>query len=147
MRSRHNIQFTIKNISGDEKVYNLLPLKRKEAAWVAHTFLRTLLRSLSDIINKGGQEALFDALASIDFSTIWRLGGILLKNAEIRCPDRIVRIDDLEECEYFEDNPEELYLAIFHGVKENYPNFFSKGLLGLVHGGLGPQASQSRQET
>jgi hypothetical protein len=130
-RDQHNLKFTLTNFEGEEVTYNLLPLKRKNAAYVSHRFLQTLLKGFAKAA-KGGQEALLEALSAIEFDVLWDLASILLKGAEIHGAGGIARIDNLDESEYFEDRPEELYLAVFNGVKENYPGVFSRvrGLLG-----------------
>jgi hypothetical protein len=130
-RDQHNLKFQIKNLSGEQVTYNLLPLKRKTAAYVSHRFLQTLLRGFAKAA-QGGQEALLEALSDIDFDTLWDLASTILKDAEIHHMNGVEKISDLDESEYFEENPEELYLAVAHGVRENYPKFFSriKGLLG-----------------
>ena len=132
MRDQHNLKFKITNLSGEQITYNLLPLKRKQAAYVAHTFLQTLLKSLGTAAS-GGTEALLEALGNVEFETIWNLASILLRDAEIHHENGIERIGDLEQTDYFSENPEELYLAVFSGIKENYPKFFLK-VRGLLDG-------------
>lgn len=131
-RDQHNLKFKIKNLSGEQVTYNLLPLKRKEAAYVSHTFLQTLLRGFAKA-SQGGQEALLDALSMVEFDTLWDLASILLRDAEIHTPNGIERIDNLDRTEYFEDRPEELYMAVAYGIKENYPGVFSR-VRGLLDG-------------
>ena len=127
----HNINFLITNLSGEKREYNLQPLKRKDAAFVAHTFLQTLLKGFSkatagsrDKIDQ--QTGILKALSEIDFETVWGLASMLLKYASVKTEDETIIIDDLDECDHFADNPDELYLVIFHGVKENFPKVFSK---------------------
>lgn len=126
---RTSIQFTIKNLEGKEKKYFLQPLRRKDAAFVAHTFLRSLLKGLSGVTAKGGgQAALLQALSDIDFDLLWGMAEVLLRYSTIKQgkDNPIIEIEDLNETDYFERNPEELYMAVFNGVKENYPEVFTK---------------------
>ncbi len=127
----HNINFSLTNLSGEKREYNLQPLKRKDAAFVAHTFLQTLLKGFSKATAGSSNQAesqagILNALSEIDFDTVWGLASILLKYASVKTEDETIVIDDLEKCDYFAENPDELYIVIFHGVKENFPKVFSK---------------------
>ena len=127
----HNINFVITNLSGEKREYNLQPLKRKDAAFVAHSFLQTLLKGFSQATagaaDKADQQSgILKALSEIDFETVWGLASMLLRYASIKTEDETIVINDLDECDHFSDNPDELYLVIFHGVKENFPKVFSK---------------------
>ena len=131
MDPKISIQFEITNLGGEKKQYFLQPLKRKTAAHVAHTFLQTLFRGLSKAgraEDEDKQSAVLDAIASIEFETLWGLASELLRNSTIQqgVGKPIIQIDTLENTDYFEDNPDELYQAVFFGVKENFPKVFSR---------------------
>ncbi|NIV93793.1 hypothetical protein GWN42_13590 [candidate division KSB1 bacterium] len=141
----HNIKFVLTNLSGEKVEYDLQPLKRKDAAYVAHTFLQTILKALSGAIAGSGDsnekaKAVVDSLSKIDFETIWSMASILLKYARIKTENGIVEINDLDECDYFAENPDELYLAVYHGILENYPKVFSR--VRDLMSGLGQQISE-----
>jgi len=141
----HNINFSLTNLSGEKREYNLQPLKRKDAAFVAHSFLQTLLKGFSKATagapNQVDQQAgILKALSEIDFETVWGLAAMLLRYAIIKTEDETITIEDLDECDHFAENPDELYLVIFHGVKENFPKVFSKvrDRIGAIAGDLIP---------
>jgi len=127
----HNINFSLTNLSGEIREYNLQPLKRKDAAYVAHTFLQTLLKGFSEATAGASDKAesqsrILKALGEIEFETIWGLASMLLKYASVKTETETIVIDDLEKSDYFAENPDEIYLVIFHGIKENFPKVFSK---------------------
>lgn len=148
---RTSIQFTIKNLEGKEKKYFLQPLRRKDAAFVAHNFLRALLKGLSGINQRkmkgDGQAALLQALSDIDFDLLWGLAEVMLRYSTIKQgkDNPIIEIEDLNETDYFDENPEELYLAVFNGIKENFPKVFTK-VRGLL-GGLGQKATPDQKDS
>lgn len=125
-----SIQFTLKNLSGEEKRYFLFPLKRKTASLVAHLFLQTILKGMSQALKDTDSENTYSnvlkALSEIDFDVLWGMAIHLFKNATIKSKSETIEIESLDESDYFSENPDELYIAVYHGVKENYPKVFSR---------------------
>jgi hypothetical protein len=133
-RDPHNIKFVITDLAKDRKQYDLVPLTRKDAAYVMHSSLRTVLKGLAEASGKSTSgfdtSALLKALSEIEFETLWSIARVILRGAQIKNvvkgQGEITLIDDLDDTDYFTENPDELYLAVYHGVIENYPKVFSK---------------------
>jgi hypothetical protein len=92
---------------------------------VFHNTLTTLVSAVADVaVNKGESQtdAVFKAVQTLDFDTVWDLAEVLLRFAILDGEE----IQDLNETDYFTDRPEELYLAVFHAVMLNYPKVFLK---------------------
>jgi hypothetical protein len=128
---QHEVTVDIKSfISGKTKKYKFVPLKRKEAAEVFHTVLLSVISIIGSSASKDGKDSVqtvMVALRGIDFVTFWLLAEKLLKFVIIDNEE----IADINETDYFTDNPEELYLAVFHAVLINYPKVFGK-LQGII---------------
>jgi hypothetical protein len=109
-----------------KKEYRFVPLKRKDAACVFHNTLLTLVSALADVSGQVSAEdrtaAFLRALKTLDFDTLWALAEKLLRFSILDNEE----IKDINETEYFDEKPEELYLAVFHAIVENYPGFFGK---------------------
>jgi hypothetical protein len=134
MKHRDDLKVKVKTLDG-EKEYVFLALVRKDAAEVFHGVLTALISavagiSVSDEENK--IDAVFKALNTLDFDTVWSLGEKLLRFAILDG----VEIKDLNDTDYFDDHPEELYLAIFHAVMLNYPKVLLKVREALSGSGL-----------
>lgn len=129
---QHEIVVEIKSIiTGKTKVYKFVPLKRKEAAEVFHNTLLAILSVIGSTSQETGSSSLqtiMQALKGIDFVTFWSLAEKLLRFVIIDNEE----IVDINETDYFRDNPEELYQAVFHAVLKNYPGVFGKiqGVIG-----------------
>ena len=129
MSDLKEIKIVITCLDGTKKNYNMMPLKRKEAVQVFHRVLQNVLGVLAQAGQSDGATMtdLFSALKTIEFEDFWWMAEKILKfvvvdNQEIR---------DINDTDYFVDNIDELYLAVFHGILENYPKVFFqfKGLL------------------
>lgn len=113
------------------KIYKFTPLKARRGQEVFHKTVRVLLGTIGGAIGPdGGTEKLFGAIADIDFGTIHELARELLTGCEIK-PDpnnlsKFVIIDDIDSTDYFDDNNEELYIAIYHALRVSYPKSFSR---------------------
>jgi len=130
-----NIKF--KTLDDREVEYQLTPLKRKEAALVFHNTLVVVLKAMGEVsADEDKQGALLKALDVLDFETVWGLASKLLRNSIIKSDKGFVEVKNLDECDYFTDRPDEMYLAIFHAVKANFPKFFS-GMMAKV--GFNPE--------
>jgi len=132
-RDPHSIQFTITDLDKERKQYDLIPLRRKDAAFVMHSFLRTILKGLSEAVKKDqsmNMASILGALSEVEFDTLWAIAEYIFQGAEIKNvikgKGEITRIDNLNDTDYFTENPDELYLAVYYGVLENYPKVFSK---------------------
>lgn len=123
--SELNIEFT--TLDGREVKYQLTALKRKEAALVFHNTLRTLLSSFLEAGEDGSntQAAFVGALRNFEFDLFWDLASRLLKNCMVFADDKIVEIKSIDLTDYFDDRQDEMYWAVFHAVKANFPKFFS----------------------
>jgi len=120
---RHQSTVKVKTLDG-EKEYNFVLLKRREAAEVFHNTLLVLAGALSEVV-KSGDNTDFDlgkALQALDFSVLWDLATKLLSGAMVDGNE----LGELEESSYFEEQPEELYIAVWHAIQANYPRVFSK---------------------
>jgi hypothetical protein len=115
----------MKTLTG-EKDLQLVPLKRKDAAEVFHTTLITLVSTVAEISKTRSDDdrtfALFKAVEQVEFSKIWGLADKLLANAIIDG----VEIKSMDETDYFEQNPLDLYVAVTYAIIENWPDFFGK---------------------
>ena len=120
---RHQRTIKVKTLEG-EKEYNFVLLKRKEAAEVFHNTLLVVAGAFSELVkaDKSKPEDLLIAMKTFDFDTLWSLAEKLLRGVMIDGSE----IGDLEETSYFEEQPEELYIAVWHGIQVNYPKVFSK---------------------
>lgn len=128
----------IKTLDGTKK-FCFVPLRRREAAKVFHNSVKLIVEALANIgtsINNEtvNPEGLSRALKVLDFDLLWDL-------AEKICKLMIVDGNDVADIEdYFGENPEELYLVLFHGIRLNYPKqcgqimkrLGDSGLAGLV---------------
>lgn len=124
MTVRQDLKTTVKTFEG-EKEYIFCALVRKDAARVFHNTLTTLISAVADVaVSKGESQtdAVFKAIKTLDFDTVWDLAEVLLRFAILDGEE----IQDLNETDYFTDRPEELYLAVFHAVMLNYPKVFLK---------------------
>jgi hypothetical protein len=107
------------------KCYEFEILHRREAARIFHSTLTSIAGALAGALDaKGGvsTEAIFKAIKSIDFDTIWDLAESLLRH----CSVDGVELGPLDESDYYQDNQIELYLAIWHAINANFPSVFSK---------------------
>jgi len=116
----------VKTFEG-EKDYLFVGLKRIEAMRVFHNVLLTVLEGIAQVGNAKTDEAkglaMLSAIRVLDFDTFfYKLAVPLLNNVIIDDEE----IGDLESTEYFETRPEELYLAVYHAILLNYPDFFGK---------------------
>jgi hypothetical protein len=117
----------IKTLEGTKK-YAFQLLTRRDAAEVFHNSIQTILKAIAGVdlgaMQKGdvSVDSLVKGLSSVDFDTVWGLGEKLLRFVQIDGEE----IADINESDYFGENPEELYLAIVYAVKVNYPKVFSK---------------------
>jgi len=140
MTIRQDLKATVKTLEG-EKEYIFQALIRKDAARVFHNVLTAVVSAVADIAVAEGAsqtDAVFKAIKTLDFDTVWDLAEVLLKFSFLDGTE----IKDLNDTDYFTDRPEELYLAVFHAVQLNYPKVFLKlketlsgsGLQGILQG-------------
>lgn len=131
----------IKGLDGVEKEYRFVPLTRRDAVQVFHESLQVILRAISGAsgalqvdktsLRKSTIEPLkaLEGLSRVDFETVWALAEKLLAWVVIDGET----FEDINQTDYFGDNPDEIYLAVYHAVSLNYPKVFS-GLPGLLAG-------------
>jgi hypothetical protein len=119
------------NTPDGPKTYTFQLLKRKKAARVFHESLQQIIKLIAGAVDKNaGTAGLIQAVESLDFNTFWGLAQTLLRGGNVR-PDpenagHVVPFGNLDETDYFEDCREELYLAVYHALKVNYPKSFSR---------------------
>lgn len=124
----------VKTLEG-EKTYAFQLLTRRAAVEVFHKSIQTILQTIAGIdlgaVQRGdiSVDGLARGLAAIEFEIVWALGEKLLAFVQINGEE----IQDINQSDYFGENPEELYIAIVHGIKVNYPKVFSK-LRGALEG-------------
>lgn len=136
------LKATFKTLDDREVTYQFTALKRKEAALVFHNTLRTLLSGLAGAGREDGGVDFVEALKGFEFELFWSLAKKLLKFCIVTSDKGVVEIKDLDATDYFEDRWDELYYAVFHAVKENYPKFFS-GLMESLGFSLESQEDKS----
>ena len=117
-----DLKVKIKNFSGEEKEFNFVALTRKNAMNVFHDSISAILSAIAEINEDSKDVSVFKALKAIDFDMFWSLAEKLLKHVIINGQE----ITDINETDYFDDNPEEMYLAVYHAIRLNYPKVFSK---------------------
>jgi hypothetical protein len=142
LESLGKAQAKVKTLDG-EKIFIFELLNAKDNMRVFHDVVQTLIASIASVadLDGGGVELsrLGDAVQMLSFDKVRNLAKLLLTGMQIK-PDmknlnKIVVIDDIDDCEYFMDCPEELYIAIFHAIRANYPKSFSR--LATKMGGFG----------
>lgn len=122
---------TIKTLNG-EKVYKFKLLRRKQAARIYHNTIKALLGALASVAGKDGKksaESIARAIDGLEFDLVWELAEALLKGAVIQ-PDpdnlnNVVSITNLSESDYYDEEREELYIALYHALEANYPKSFA----------------------
>lgn len=126
---KEQIKFTVRSLSGPAE-YNLEPLTRKESLKIFHTVSEILVSGLGEIVagltKKGDfdEKALLDISKAFDFDKVFSVGSAVFRAAVIVNETGKYEIDDLENSDYFDDRPEEFYLAIAYAVRENWPKLF-----------------------
>lgn len=130
-RAKNEIKFEYKSLDGEVRKCTLTPLKRKEALRVFHTALGSVVIAITDS-EKGKGIDIEKVVNALDFDKLWDLADSLLEHAVIDT----FEIKSIDDTDFFEDKPEELYIILIKAIKENYPDFFTK-LMNLTKGGLG----------
>lgn len=124
-----------KTLSGEVRSYQFCKLRHREAAEVLHNTLQAVIVSLAEMFSAmspgefGGLSNLklipIDKVLSVakqlDFGTVWGLASVLLRNAVL---DNQTIGPDIDKTDYFTGRHDELYIALYHAVKENYPELF-----------------------
>ncbi len=131
---------TVKTLDG-EKLYTFRLLRKRDAARIYHQTVSVLISTIAQAVGDGGPAAKIEAVKAIDFDTFWGLASALLKGCAIRPnpdnPDHIVSIGDLDDTEYFDDEREELYIAVYYALRANFPK--SWGRIEKAAAGFGPK--------
>jgi hypothetical protein len=138
-------QKKITGLDGVEKTYTFVPLVRMEAAEVLNTTVRSVLATLEKsteaaallFSESGGAEKELSIMAKVaasafqalTFKEFWGTARKLLKDCVIMAPGMpVVEIKSLDDCDYFTEHPEELYIACFKALTVTFPNFFSQAV-------------------
>jgi hypothetical protein len=124
-RVMRDLEVEVKTLEGVKK-YSFVALRRKEAARVFHGVLEVVIVAVANIAEANSQDeraaAIMRAVKTLDFETFWGLARTLLRFVIVDGKE----IQDIEETDYFEDRPEELYIATVHAILENWPKLFSR---------------------
>jgi hypothetical protein len=121
----------VKTLDG-EKVYKFKLLKARENMRVYFGTIKNLMQSFAVLASdyKGFNVAsIGTAIKGLEYDVFIDLaktllrGTIIMPNPDV---DKFETIDNLEECEYYIDKPEEMYVAVFEALKANYPKSFSR---------------------
>jgi hypothetical protein len=134
---RQDLKKKVKTLEG-EKEYVFCALVRKDAARVFHNTLSAVVSAVAGISASSDEDkadAVFKAINTLDFDTLWGLAEVLLKFAILDGES----IEDLNDTDYFNERPEELYLAVFHAVLLNWPSVLLKVREALSGSGLPDQ--------
>ena len=121
-KQKADIEFTLDGVD-----YSLVPMTQRTAANVFHNCLSHVLAAVARAVT-GSTDAermgnFAAGLAKVaTFDDVWFLLQNLMKSAMINGKE----ISDLENEEVFSEYPHHMYLVIYHGVKGNWPNYFSK---------------------
>jgi hypothetical protein len=143
-------QKKITGLDGIEKTYTFVPLVRMEAAEVLNTTVRSVLATLEKSTEAaallfsesgGGDEQELAVMAKVaasafqalTFKEFWGTARKLLRGCVIMAPNMpVIEIKSLDDCDYFTEHPEELYVACFKAVMVTFPNFFSHAMAKIV---------------
>ena len=121
MGIKSDIEF---ELSGVE--YSLTPMKQKRAANVFHNCLGRVLSAVAGAVtgetNEQKMASFAKAIAKTEFDDVWFILENLMVNAMVDGKE----IKELESSGIFDENPHHMYLVIYHGVKGNWPGYFSK---------------------
>lgn len=68
----------------------------------------------------------------LPFDMLWALGEKIFAGAVIEGPEKLAKVVDLNECDYFTDRYEEYMLGLFWGLDVSYPRVFGKARKALA---------------
>ena len=111
----------VRDLSGQEKEYILPVLLRKDAADIFQNTCLSLFSIVRITLHEHGSPAAATEVSKISFDDFWLLARRLLSDKMIV---NKICIGDIDNSNYFEENPDELYIAIFNSIRLNYPNIF-----------------------
>ena len=129
MTQREQIKFTVRGLSGHSE-YNLEPLTRKESLRVFHNVSELLVSGLGGVVQgftKGedlDEKAILDISRAFDFDKVYAIGSAVFRAAVIVGEESKHEIGALQDSDYFDDRPEEFYLAIAYAIRANWPKVF-----------------------
>lgn len=144
MGKQSDIEFTLGDVE-----YTLTPMKQKVAAHVFHNCLGRVLAAIAHAVtgetNEEKMSSFATAIAKTEFEDVWFILKHLMTNAMVND----FEVGDLESSNVFDENPHHMYLVIYHGVKGNWPGYFSKmeakmsGFASTLKSTLGSMAQQA----
>lgn len=136
------------NQDGDDLAITYRPLVRRDAMEIEYNTLGTIMDALSGSFHH--VLALFSEVAktedgsvpiqstlhvanaiasvhkSIPFEVLWGVAEKVLCGAVIEAPNRLGKIEELKDSDFFTDRIDEFVLAIFWGLDVSFPRAFSK---------------------
>lgn len=126
-----DLKATIKGLDGLEKEYVFNKLHGKQASKVFHEACLVVVPILfSGLDLSDNMSALAYKLKDVSFDDVWDLAENLLSFVIIDGTE----IRDINKSDYFGENPDELYIAVYHAVKLNFPKIFNN--LSSIQGSL-----------
>lgn len=134
-----------KTIEGKDRIISFHLLKRKHASKVYADTVKIALKALGSLTSAGDDPAkIFEALDSLDHdAVIWPLAEALLEGAILEfnpgAQSGVLEIHSLEDTDFFDDNWDEMYLLIWHGIQANYPKSLARLRAKLQGLGLKPK--------
>lgn len=146
-------EIIIKGIDGVKKKYCFIPLTKKEANYVLYTLtgsaiesaggsmeaLRELVADLPSDMDKEAARAIVEKkgwgavltiarsyFKAVPHEVFWDVASRVLRGCTILSEAKVVKIENLDDCDYFDDCPDEMFIAVARGLGVSYGNFFKR---------------------
>jgi hypothetical protein len=119
-----------KTLDGEFRAVRFELLKRKAASRIYHTTISAIIDTISSVgFKAASSQNVQSVMSSLDHDTvIWPLAEILLRGGSFKTSpdDDLQAFGDLEKCDHFEDNWDELYLLLYKGIEANFPKSITR---------------------
>jgi len=143
----------IKGFDGVKKKYCFIPLTKKEANYVLYTLTGSVIESaggsmgawkalvadlpsdmskeaVQAVVEKEGWGSALTVARSyfkaVPHEVFWDVASRVLRGCTILASTGVVTIKGLDDCDYFDDCPEEMFIAVLRGLGVSYGNFFKR---------------------